>query len=186
MELLLAVFCALAIAGKPEIGNPGFEEVDQRTGMPTEWNLTYLPDGRTHVRYETKAIMRGDQPTNALSITVAADHPSRNVAYNVHQELKGLVSGKSYRVAASVQTRGLTTKPMVVVQCLDASGSKHVGFSRSPEQKLTRDLEQWECITTELTVPEGTSTVVLRIGIPSHGNAGGTAIIDDVSIVEAG
>lgn len=186
MELLLAIFCAMATAGKPAIGNADFEEVDQRTGMPSGWNFTYLPDGPTQVKYETKAVVRGDQSTNALSITVAVDHPSRTVAYNAHQELKGVVPGKSYRVSAKIQTRGLTAKPMVVVQCLDASGSKQVGISRSAEQKLTRDLDQWESIATELTIPEGTSTVVLRVGIPARGNAGGTAIIDDVSIVEAG
>jgi hypothetical protein len=75
--------------------------------------------------------------------------------------------------------------PMIVVQCLDRSGSRYVGFSRSPERKLTSDLDNWEHIATDITVPEGTSMLRVRVGIPAEGNGGGTAIIDDVAIAEA-
>ncbi len=83
-----------------------------------------------------------------------------------------------------MRTKGLTTLPMIVVQCLDRTGTKYLGFARSAERKLTSDLIEWERITTDITVPEGTTVVRLRIGIPAEGNAGGKAFIDDVVVDE--
>ena len=107
------------------------------------------------------------------------------MAYNAHQDVTGFIAGKTYRVSANVQTKGLRTLPMIVVQCLDASGKNCLTIARSPERKLDSDLDQWERVQTDVTVPEGTSIFRLRIGIPSDGNAGGVALIDDITITEA-
>jgi hypothetical protein len=118
-------------------------------------------------------------------ITVAANHPGQTVAYNAHQDVTGFAAGKTYRVSANVQTKGLRSLPMIVVQCLDASGKNCLTVARSPERKLDRDLDQWERVHANVTVPEGTSIFRLRIGIPSNGNAGGLALIDDITLTEA-
>ena len=73
---------------------------------------------------------------------------------------------------------------MIVVQCLDQTGMQSLGFARSAERKLSGDLIEWERIETDITVPGGTIFVRLRIGISAEGNAGGTAVIDEVAVVE--
>ncbi|MBN73597.1 MAG: hypothetical protein CME32_30460 [Gimesia sp.] len=184
MEIMLTMLLGVATAAGPTVINADFEQKDVRTGLPTGWSYTSLP-GRQHlVNYQTTQVTAAKKQGSALSITVASDHPEQIVAYNIHQDLQGLTPGKAYRVSARVCTKGLKTMPMIVVQCIDASGRKFVGMARSPQRDLPGDLDSWEQIHTDIFVPEGTSTVRLRIGIPAAGNAGGTAIIDDVDIVE--
>jgi hypothetical protein len=183
MNVLFVMLLGLIAAEAPAVTNAGFEKVNEQTGMPSGWSFTSLPKGTNLVRYKTKAVREGRE-SRALFISVAADHPEKNVAYNAHQDLRGFVAGKTYRVSAKVQTQGLRTLPMVVVQCLDESGAKHLASSRSPERKLKEDVVEWENVAAQVTIPTGTSTVRLRIGIPAEGNAGGTALIDDVEIVE--
>ena len=96
--------------------------------------------------------------------------------------MEGLTSGKKYRVSAQVKAAGLKTLPMIMVQCLRDGESKPIAFFASPPQKLAADVDQWQRIETEVSVPEGTQAVRLRIGIPGDQNAGGTAFIDDVEI----
>ena len=182
--MLFALLFGLAATGNPTVTNPGFEERAERSGAMLGWSFTSLPNEPRLVRYRTKAVVSDGQETNALFITVAADHPSKNVAYNAHQDVQGVVAGKTYRVSAKVQTQGLSTLPMIVVQCLDATGGKYLAFARSPERRLSSDVRKWERVETEVTVPQGTAAFRLRIGIPAEGNAGGTAMIDDVEIVE--
>ncbi len=184
MEILFTLLLGLAANGDPAAVNPGFEQLDERTGKPAGWSFTSLPDKPHLVAYDAMVIAAGDQKSHAIAISVAADHPDQDVAYNVHQDLQGMTAGKTYRVTAQVQTRGLTTAPMIVIQCLDAEGKKYLGFARSPEKQLAGDLAQWEQVETRITVPEGAGTVRLRIGIPAKGNAGGTAILDDVTVAE--
>lgn len=184
MELLLTLLLVLVATADPVVINSGFEQKDERTGMPSGWLFTSIPDRRNLVEYNTRVITTDGQPTNALTISVAVDHPDQNVAYNVHQDLQGLAAGKSYIVSAKVRSEGLSSIPVIVVQCMDGEGKGHLQFARSPEKKLPADLKQWERVETKFTVPDGTSAVRLRIGIPAKGNAGGTAIIDDVAVDE--
>lgn len=186
MEFFCAVLLGVLSVDAPPILNSGFEQFSEQTDfpfgwqqLPQGWHFTHLPNGASLVRYETKPL----QDSRALLITVASDHPDKTVAYNVWQDVPGFIAGKTYRVSANVQTRGLRHLPLVCVQCLDASGTKFLGFARSSERAIEGDVEQWERVETKITVPEGTATFRLRIGIPSEGNAGGTALIDDVEIV---
>jgi hypothetical protein len=184
MNVVLAACLMAAAAGLPEVANPGFEQISDQTGAPEGWSFTSLPGKPNLVRYaaETPAVGR---ESRALVITVAANHPAQTVAYNAHQDVTGFIAGKTYRVSANVQTKGLRALPMIVVQCLDSSGKNQLAIARSPERKLDRDLDQWERVQTDVTVPEGTSIFRLRIGIPAEGNAGGLALIDDIAITEA-
>ena len=187
MEMFFAVLLGVVAVDAPAISNPGFEQTRQQTGLPQDWQelpqgwqFTYLANEAHLVRYQTKSI----PDSRVLLITVASDHPDKNVAYNVWQDVPGIVAGTTYRVSANVQTRGLRHLPFVCVQCLDASGSKFVGFACSPQRAIEADVEKWERVETKIKVPDGTTTFRLRIGIPSEGNAGGTASIDDVKIDE--
>ena len=184
MQIMLSMLLGLTTAATPTVVNADFEQEDIRTGLPTGWSYTLLPDKRHLVNYQTTRVTAERGRTRALSITVASDHPEHAVAYNIHQDLKGLTPGRAYRVSARVCTRGLKTMPMIVVQCLDARGTRFLGLARSQQRELPGDLDHWEQIHTDILIPEGTATVRLRIGIPASGNAGGTAIIDDVDIVE--
>lgn len=201
MEMFLAVLLGVVASDAPVVSNPGFEQVREQqvseqtaqareqTGqaqgwglLPQGWHLCYLPNEEHLVRYETKA---GEgQESRALLITVADDHPDKLVCYNATQDVPCFIAGKSYRVSARVKTSGLHNMPFICVQCLDSSGSKFVGFAGTPKRALDADIEQWERIETKITVPEGTATFRLRVGISSEGNAGGTAMIDDVEVVE--
>lgn len=184
MNVLFVILLGLAATEAPPIANAGFEEVHPQTGMPIGWSFTSLPDGSNLIRYEAKAAGEGRE-TRALSIAVAAKHPQKTVAYNAHQDLRNCVAGMTYRATANVRTQGLKNVPMIVIQCLDESGAKCLAFSCSPQRKLQHDVTEWEKVETEFKVPEGTSIVRLRIGIPAEGNAGGAALIDDVDLVEA-
>lgn len=184
MEVLFAALLGIVAADAPTVSNPGFEELSGRGGLPAGWSFTYLPTQSDLVRYETRA-PHGSQKSRALTITVAGDHPEKEVAYNAHQDVPGIVAGKTYRVSAKVQTQGLRTLPMVVVQCLDATGTIPFVVARSRERTLIGDVKDWEHVETEVTVPAGTATFRLRLGIPAAGNAGGTAVIDDIEVVEA-
>jgi hypothetical protein len=172
-----------AAAGVPEVGNPGFEQISDLMGAPEGWSFTSLPGKPELVRYAAETPAAGRE-SRALVIAVAANHPGQTVAYNAHQDVTGFIAGRTYRVSANVQTKGLRTLPMIVVQCLDASGKNCLRIARSPERKLAGDVDQWERIHAVVTVPEGTSVLRLRIGIPSDGNAGGLALIDDIAITE--
>ena|SRR5687768_1042383 len=184
MSVALAAFLMVSAAGLPEVANPGFEQISDQTGAPERWSFTSLPGKPGLVRYSAVTPAAGRE-SRALVITVAANHPDQTVAYNAHQDVTGFAAGKTYRVSANVQTKGLRSLPMIVVQCLDDSGKKPLAIARSTERKLDSDLDQWERVETDVTVPEGTSVFRLRIGIPSNGNAGGIALIDDISITEA-
>jgi len=184
MSVVLAAVLMAAAAGVPEFANPGFEQISDQTGVPEGWSFTSLPGKPDLVRYAGEAPAAGRE-SRALVITVAANHPAQTVAYNAHQDVTGFVAGKTYRASANVQTKGLRSLPMVVVQCLDASGKNCLAFARSPERKLDGDVDQWERVHANVKVPEGTSIFRLRIGIPSDGNAGGLALIDDITITEA-
>jgi hypothetical protein len=184
MSVVLAAFLMAAVAGVPEVANPGFEQISDQTMVPEGWSFTSLPGKPDLVRYSAEA-PAASRESRALLITVAANHPAQTVAYSAHQDVTGFAAGKTYRVSGNVQTKGLRTVPMIVVQCLDASGKNCLTVARSPERKLDRDLDQWERVHANVTVPEGTSIFRLRIGIPSDGNAGGLALIDDITITEA-
>lgn len=182
MGLLFTIVLGLAISGDSAVANGGFEQTDQFTEMPSGWSFTSIPGKQDLVRYGTKSIGTNDR---ALYISVAADHPAEGVAYNAYQDLKRLVAGKTYRVSAKVRSQRLTTLPMIVVQCLGKQETKHLGLARSAERQLSGDLVEWQRIETEITVPDGTAVVRLRVGITAEGNAGGTAVIDEVAVVEA-
>jgi hypothetical protein len=195
MEMVLAVLLGVVATDAPLVSNPGFDEVREQTRLPEGWgllpqgwHLCYLPNEQHLVRYETKVDEKtkvdGGQESRALFITVAGDHPDKVVAYNATQDVPGFVAGKSYRVSAKVRTQGLRNMPFICVQCLDSSKSKFVGFAGTPKRALQADIEQWERIETTVLVPEGTAAFRLRVGIPSEGNAGGTAMIDDIEVVE--
>jgi hypothetical protein len=184
MQVLLAIILGLASNGGPAVINGGFEQKDQLTGMPSDWSFTSLPGGKNLVCYGTESVETNGRKSHALVISVAADHPSERVAYNAHQDLTKLVPGKTYRVSANVRTQGLTTLPMVVVQCLDETGRKYLAFARSAERELSGDLIEWERVKADISVPDGTTVARLRIGIPAEGNAGGKAVIDDVVVDE--
>ncbi|WP_417737139.1 hypothetical protein [Rosistilla oblonga] len=183
MILMLAVLMTVA-NDAPQISNGRFEQSVKTSGLPSSWLFTSLPSKHHLVTYRTKVVGEGDQASNALEIHVAGDHPDESVAYNAHQELKGLAVGKTYRVSAKMTASGLSTAPMIVLECLNANGDKHLGFARSEERRLSGDVTAWERFETDITVPEGTAVVRLRVGIPAKGNAGGTAVIDDVEIAE--
>jgi len=183
MTMFLALLLGAVATEAPQVVNAGFETVNERTEMPVGWSFTSLPNRAHLVSYKTD-VDPASKETHALSISVSPVHPNQRVAYNAHQDIQKFVAGKKYRVAAKVQTRGLQTLPMVVVQCLDKSGNKLLAFARTEERKLDNDVEEWENVQTEVTVPEGTTIFRLRIGIPAEGNAGGKALIDDVRIDE--
>ena len=182
-SLSFALLAVLVATHSPAVANADFETVDQQTGAPAGWRFTSLPKQAHLVRYETEAAA-GRSASRALTITIAADHPEQKVSYNAHQDIPGIIAGKKYRVSAKVQTRGLRSLPIVVVQCLDQRGGKFLAFGHSQEKELRADVAEWETVHTEVVVPPGTSTFRLRIGITAAGNAGGTAFIDDVQIVE--
>ena len=195
MEMFLAVLLGVVASDAPVVSNPGFEQVREQISlpegwglMPQGWHLCYLPNEQHLVRYETKVDeeTKADegQESKALLITVAGDHPDKVVCYNAMQDVPGFVAGKSYRVSAKVKTSGLHNMPFICVQCLDSSKSKFVGFAGTPKRELSADIQQWERIETTILVPEGTETFRLRVGIASEGNAGGTAMIDDIEVVE--
>ncbi len=184
MEVLLTIVLGLAINSDSAVINGGFEQKDPLTGMPSGWSFTSLPGKQNLVCYGTESIGANDKENRALVISVAEGHPAERIAYNAHQSLKRLVAGKTYRVSANVRTKGLTTLPMIVVQCLDKTGTKYLGFARSAERKLSGDLIEWERVTTDITIPDGTTVARLRIGIPAEGNAGGKAVIDEVVVDE--
>ncbi|MCA9020542.1 MAG: hypothetical protein KDA74_10390, partial [Planctomycetaceae bacterium] len=167
----------------PQVVNADFETVDPRSTLPSGWYFTSLPGQSPLVSYQSQKEPQ-ENGSRVLAIKVAADHPQQQVAYNAHQDLQGFQAGKTYRVSARVKTQRLQSLPMVVVQCLDQSAKKPLGFARSEQRELKQDLAEWETIQTEIKVPEGTGTLRLRIGIPSQGNAGGTALIDDVQVAE--
>lgn len=183
MTMLFALLMCAVPTEAPQVVNAGFETVNKRTELPAGWSFTSMPNQAHLVSYKTD-VDPASTERRALSISVSPDHPNQRVAYNAHQDVQNFVAGKKYRVAAKVQSRGLTTLPMVVVQCLDESGTKLLAFARTEERQLKQDVEKWENVQTELMVPEGTSTFRLRIGIPAEGNAGGTAFIDDVRVIE--
>jgi hypothetical protein len=183
MEMFLAVLLSVVATDAAAVANPGFEELSEQSGLPSGWWFTSLPNQARLVRYETVAAGE-DQESRALAIKVASDHPEQRVAYNAHQILPGIVPGKTYRVSAKVQTKGLSHLPFVAVQCLDETKTKYLTISSSPERTLTGDIEKWERVETEITVPEETKIVWLRIGIWSKGNTGGTALIDDVEVAQ--
>lgn len=185
MEMFFAVLLAVVASNALAVSNPGFEQAREQInlpagwqGLPAGWHCTFLPNEAHLVRYETRPV----EDSQALFITVASDHPEKRVAYNATQDVPGIVAGKTYLVSAKVQTKGLHQMPFVCVQCLDSSGAKFVGFACSPERSLDSDVSHWERVETRITVPEGTATFRLRIGISSEGNAGGTAILDDVVV----
>jgi hypothetical protein len=190
MEMFLAVLLGVIATDAPVVSNPGFEQIREQTGwpegwasLPEGWHCSSLPSEAHLVRYETKA---GEGPeSRALLITVASDHPDKQIYYNVTQDVPGIIAGKSYRLSAKVRTRGLRTAPFVCAQCLDSSKSKFVAIVTSPPRELTADIEQWERVETKITVPEGTTALRLRIGVTDDGNEGGTAIIDDIEVIEA-
>jgi len=183
MLFMLALLTGFA-ADSPAINNPRFEEIVEETGLPIGWSFSSLPSGQHLVSYRANAVGTEVDDTYALTIHVAAGHPERDVAYNAYQDLHGLNPGKTYRVSAKMKAKGLSVAPMIVLQCLNANGNKVLGFARSDVRQLTEEVSVWERFQTELTIPKDTATVRLRIGIPAKGNAGGTAIIDDVEIVE--
>jgi hypothetical protein len=183
-KMLLGIAWAVAAAAPaPTVENPGFETLNEQSGLPSGWAFAYLPGKLDLIRYES--VTFPDAPeAKALSLTVAAGHPNEAVSYNAYQDVEEIEPGKTYQLAARVRTRGLTTLPMAVVQCLDGSGTQLLAFARTPSRTLTGDVQEWEPITTSVTVPEGTALFRVRIGIPSTGNAGGTAYVDDVSVTE--
>ncbi len=185
MTFYITMVCGLAITATstPEVTNPGFENISKQSGLPTDWLFTSIPGKLKLVQYEAKALP-DNKKSQVLSITVAKDHPKQQVAYNVHQNIKGIATEKTYRVSAKVQTRGLNRLPMVAVQCTDKTGRKYLAFARSTERKLKQDIKKWEQIDTIIKVPTGTSIFKVRIGITTEGNAGGTAFIDDVKVTE--
>ncbi|MCA9179709.1 MAG: carbohydrate binding domain-containing protein [Planctomycetales bacterium] len=182
LVFVAAMFVVAADA--PIVANPHFEEIHQQSGMPSGWSFTSLPSQSHLVTYGAQTIGAGKPESTALTIHVAANHPDKEVAYNVHQVLHGMEAGKTYQVSAKMRAAGLSTAPMIVLQCLNDDGSKYLGFAKSPERRLTADVQKWETVQTEITIPAGTSTVRLRIGIPGKGNAGGTAVIDDVEVTQ--
>ena len=182
MEMFLAVLLGVVATDAAVVANPGFEQVSGQTGLPQGWHCCFLPGEAHLVRYETTA-GEGEE-SRSLLITVAGDHPDKVVCYNATQDVPGFSAGKSYRVSARVKTSGLHNMPFICVQCLDSSRSKFVGFAGTPKRTLEADIEQWERIETTVLVPEGTATFRLRVGIASEGNAGGTAVIDDIEVVE--
>jgi len=191
MEMVLAVLLSVVAtdAPVPVVSNPGFEQVREQSGFPEVWglqpqgwHLCHLPNEQHLVRYETKA--SDGQESKALLITVADDHPDKVVAYNAMQDVPGFVAGKSYRVSAKVRTQGLRNMPFICAQCLDSTKAKFVGFAGTPKRALQADIQEWERIETTILVPEGTATFRLRVGVASEGNAGGTAMIDDIEVIE--
>ena len=187
MEMVVAALLSIVAVDAPPVSNPGFEQLRDSIGwpegwgdLPDGWHCCFLPNEGHLVRYETKSL----EESRAIFITVASDHPDKRACYNVTQDVPGFALGKTYRVSAKVQTRGLHKLPFVCVQCLDTSGKKFVGFACSPGRDLEGDLEQWERVETKITVPDGTAKFRLRIGVSSDGNEGGTAMIDDVEVVE--
>jgi hypothetical protein len=189
MEMFLAALLSVVAADAPVVSNPGFEHLRQQPpvsnswqGMPADWHLTFLPQLAHLVRYETKA--GPGQESKALYITIEEDHLEKNIAYNAMQDVKGFVVGKTYSLSASVRTQGLHTAPFVCVQCLDASKKNFLAFASTPQRALTTDIQDPERFETRITVPPETAVFRLRIGISDDGNEGGTAIIDDVQIVE--
>lgn len=181
MEMFLAILLAVVATDSPIISNPGFEQLSEQSGLPEGWGFTSLPGEGHLVRYKT-TVGEG-QESRALTITVADDHPDKKVAYVAFQELPGAIAGESYRVSAKVRTQGLHTVPTIVLQCVDQSKSKPLAFARSPERVLNADIDQWERIETTIHVPDGTVAFRVLIGVPSEGNAGGTAMIDDIEVV---
>lgn len=165
------------------VANAGFEELRGETSFPRDWGFTSLPEKAHLVRYESVA--DASSASRCLLIAIARDHPERVVAYNALQDVPGFVAGKTYRVSAMVRTEGLRSRPFVCAQCLDASKTKFVGFAVTPKTALDADIDDWERIETTITVPEGTATFRVRVGISSEGNAGGSALIDDIQVVEA-
>ena len=189
MKLFLAALLGVVAADAPLVSNPGFEQLREESfvpetwhGWPQDWHLTFLPNLSHLVRYETK--VGEGQESKALYITIETDQPDKKIAYNAMQDVPGFAVGKSYCVSAKVRTQGLRTAPFICVQCLDPSKKKFVGFSGTPERALTSDVQDWERIETKITVPEGTAVFRVRIGITDDDNEGGTAIIDDVEVVE--
>lgn len=184
MKLLLALLCStVAATSAINVNNSGFENVDERTKLPVGWGYTSLPGQSDLVQYKITTLP-GDKDSKALAITVSKNHPVQQVAYNAFQDVPGIETGKTYKVSARVQTRGLETMPMVVVQCIDQTGNKYLSFARTPERQLQQDIKEWQSVETMVTVPEGTSKFRLRAGIPAKGNAGGTAILDDITVTE--
>ncbi len=181
VALPLAAICCGPLMAEI-LPNGGFEEVRPNRQIPEGWAPTCIPElGIQHVVYasDPSDACSGDR---SVSISIKPTHPQRRISYNLHRTVEGLEIGKSYVLSGKVKTAGLSGPPAIVVQCLNQTKDKMLGFASTQSKDGPKDTTDWTPVQTTFTVPDGTKLVLIRAGISAPLNIGGTVWFDDIRI----
>lgn len=182
--LALAVLAVPAGAGQPKLPtNGGFETQDPNVpGYPLGWFATILPDYADYVTFAHDADVF-HSGSRSVRISVHADHPRDEVAYNWGQQFERLRGGKTYRMTAFVRTENVETSPSIFIAFYDVRGNLISGASTETDPRNdVVGTSDWTRVRVTFTVPGATSTAIVRAVLPTNGNRGAQAWFDDVKI----
>lgn len=163
-------------AGENLLANPGFEE---RSGeRPAAWNLYVGPHENAYGRLD-KTAAEGQYSALLDTPTPYPKDPFNNWSQNVIAELEG----KRLRATGRIRVEN-AGEAALWIQCWRKQPWGVIGASSSSTESKLSGTSDWQEVSTEMEVPEGTHFVTLRCVLLGAGKAW----FDDVSLtgVEAG
>lgn len=178
LAVLMIIGCQV-INGQDNF-NGGFETKSLFKNEPVSWVATRLPQTKDFVVFEWDSTEH-HSGKYSVSISINQNHPQDEVAYNWTRTLEELTIGKKYTISGWIKTQNCKETAWIVVQCWD-DNKKIIGFATNQHSHPVKGTTDWTLVKSELTVPEGTKEVRIRIGIASPKDNGGKVWFDDIKI----
>jgi hypothetical protein len=176
--MILTLGCNI-IVGQDNF-NGGFETKSLFKSEPVGWYATRLPQTKDFVVFAWDSTEH-HSGSYSVSISIDPKHPQDEIAYNWTRTLDDFTIGKKYSISGWIKTLNCKETAWIVVQCWD-DNKKIIGFATNQHSHPVQGTTDWTLVKSELTVPEGTKEVRIRIGIASPKDNGGKVWFDDIKI----
>ena len=160
--------------------NGGFEAKSKLGNEPAGWYATRVPETKDFVVFAWDST---EQHTGKYSVSIAIDsiHPQNVIAYNWTRTFDDFIVGKKYSISGWIKAKNLNETAWLVVQCWD-DNQKLIGLASTQSSSPVKGTTDWAQVKSEITIPNDTKEVRVRVGIASPRNNGGKVWFDDIKI----
>ncbi len=158
--------------------NEGFETVSDGKN-PVGWVANNLNLSKKHAELsvDNSISHSGDR---SIFISISDHHPPNMIIYNWFKRVDGLQPGWIYELDAWIKTEKIKYSPFIEIQFWNKL--KMVGVTSTLQDNFIKGTRNWVPVKKTISIPKGTTKILLKAALQSLGNNGGRVWFDDIRI----
>jgi hypothetical protein len=156
----------------------GFENVSDGTN-PDGWvaNNYKLPAHYAELAVDNTISHDGNK---SIFVSISKKHPLKTRMYNWFKRVDGLEIENVYELSGWIKIENIRSSPFIEIQFWNKYSK--VGVVSTLHDNFFTGTTNWVQIKKLLSVPKGTTKIMLRAALQSSNNNGGRVWFDDIQI----